>query len=316
MRYLADSQLGDTPHLRIGPLPEGAPAPALHLGAAPDIRLPALYQADTASEQVLLLLRRPPAAGLPAAVACSTYSGDHLLAVWALTAPEEAAARAALVEQAARAALYGIAPTDTLAQIACFFASYPLETGTTDSTELFLDLLPKVASLLDHPREHDLYWIGDYSDVIQANSVLNSGAVHIDEHGELDLAVLHTPLRLHDITRLTAAPFARMLQIRSENTYLLEYRRESWPRYPHRAPQPRIDLRPLCSRLGLFERAAGTWHADPIDQPVSRMFLDAGRGVASPSLIDAETLLAEVLAYLRTAARRSELHWTPRSAYR
>lgn len=315
MRYVPDHKLGDEVHLRIGPLPVGAPAPALHLGAAPDIRLPAALQSDTATGQALLLLRRPPAGGLPDTLACSEYSGDHLLAAWVLTAPHDALGRAALVEQAARATLYGLAPNDTLSQIACFLASYPQESGTSASAELFQSLLPKVTSLLDMPREHDLYWIGDYSDVIQANSVLNSGAVRIEEYPDLDLTVLHTPLRLHDLTRLTAAPFTRMLQIRSENTYLLEYRREGWVRYPQGRPQPRIDLRPLAGRLSLFERASGSWHADPIDLPVSRLFLDAGRGVAAPSLIDAETLIDEVLDYFRSAARRPDLQWTPRSAY-
>lgn len=315
MRYVPDAQLGDTPHIRIGSLPEGAPAPAFHLGAAPDIRLPTALQADTVTGQALHLLRRQPATGLPGVIACIDYSGDHLLASWTLSEPAEALSRAPLAEQAARACLYGLATNDTLAQIACFFDSYPREAGITNTADLFATLLPEVPALLDNPRSQDLYWIGDYSDVIQANSVLNSGAVRIEEHPELDLAVLHTPLRLHDLTRLTAAPFSRMLQVRSENTYLLEYRRESWVRYPPGRPLPRIDLRPLRSRLSLFERAAGAWHADPLDQPVSRLFLDAGRGVASPSLIDAETLVAEVLDYLRVSARKSELQWTPGAAY-
>jgi hypothetical protein len=170
-----------------------------------------------------------------------------------------------------------------------------------------------VKQLIDNPKDFDLYWVGEYSDALQANSLLGSGAVQIEDDRSLDLTIMQTPLRLHDLTRMTVAGCTRLLTVRSENTYTLEYRRESWVPFPEGHPLPRIDLRPLAQRLNLFERAQGTWRADPLDEPTPRLFLDAGQNRPAPSTIDAATVIDEVTGYLRDAARRPELHWTPRA---
>ncbi|MBI2760537.1 MAG: hypothetical protein HYX51_03820 [Chloroflexi bacterium] len=318
MRFLPDgAALGDTAHVRIGAARPEHHEPALIIGATPDIRLESCMQAPTAAEAVLRLLASPERVRLNdiAAVSSGEYCGDHVLAAWALCEPAAALERADTVRAAARACAYGVCTSEAATHVACLFESYPEEAGVRDAGSLFLALLPRLAAILDRPRDFDLYWIGDYSDVIQSNSMLESGAVDIEEHPNLDLAVMHTPLRLHDFTRLTATSMSRILTVRSENTYVLEYRRESWVRYPeHRVP-PRIDLHPLAQRLNLFERAAGTWRAEEIDRPVSRLFLDDGRGVASPSKIDAETIVEEVLTYLREGGRLPETWWSPGIAY-
>jgi hypothetical protein len=307
MRYVPDGpEVDAVAHVRLGPTPYGRAAPALTLGTEPGITLPAAWRADTTAAVVLRLLRTPAgreALGGLEAVTSDAFSGDRLLAMWALTAPEAALARAEAIDDAARAAEFGVCRSEEATQIACFLRAYPEETGVRHPALLYSALLPQVERLLDTPKAFDLYWIGEYSDVLRANHLLHSGAVQIEDYPELDLTVMQTPLRLHDFTRLTAAAMFRLLTVRSENTYTLEYRRESWVQYQSRRPLPRLDLRPLAQRLNLFERAPGTWRAEPLTDPIPRLLLDAGDGRPAPSSIDAETVIAEVLDFLRAAGR-------------
>lgn len=315
MRYMPDGPgLDGTPHLRLGVAPPARPAPALQLGVEPGVPVLPGCEADTATALVLNLLRSPAGRARIEridAVTAATFSGDHLFAMWALAEPDAALARAEALDDAARAVEYGVCRSDEATQIACFCRAYPEETGVQEPALLYSALLPQVQALLDRPKDFDLYWIGEYSDVLRANHMLHSGAVVVDDHPELDLTVIHTPLRLHDFTRLTVASQFRLLTVRSENTYMLEYRRESWTQFRSRRPQPRIDLRPLATRLNMFELAQGTWRAGALDEPVPRLIFDDGRGVASPSKIDADTVIAEVLDHLREGARRPELWWRP-----
>lgn len=134
--------------------------------------------------------------------------------------------------------------------------------------------------------------------------------MQVEEDPDLDLAVLDTPLDLHDLTRLSCSALPRLLTIRSENTYTFEYRFEGWVQYQSRRVLPRIDLAPLAQRLNLFERRSGRWRAEPMRQPVARLFLDDGAGPA-PSSLDRETLVAELLDYLRANAGNHALQWSP-----
>jgi hypothetical protein len=118
---------------------------------------------------------------------------------------------------------------------------------------------------------------------------------------------METPLWLHDLVRLTAVSGFRLLTVRSENTFVLEYRRESAVRYQSRAPLPRRELRPLAARLNLFERNPGGWRAEAFDLPAPRLFFDDGRGRPSPSTLAAETVVEEVLDFFRAGAGTSSI---------
>ncbi len=313
--YVPDTpELDGRPHIRLGLTPQGRTAPALALGNEPGIDMPAAPRADTAAAAVLAYLRAPGAAeqlGTLEVMTSAAFSPGHLLAMWALAHPDDAFALAPQLEEAALAVEFHVARTDDAAKVACFFRGYFEETDGSDDAAIYRDLLPQTGRLLERPKDFDLTWIGHYTDILQANSVLNSGAVQIDEHDGLDLTVMQTPLRLDDITRMNAAGHFRLLTVRSENTYTLEYRRESWVRYRARRPLPRIDLRPLALRLNMFEQAEGTWRALDSALPVARLFFDAGSGRSSPSRLSADTVIAEVIDHLRTGARKPEWQWSP-----
>ena len=290
------------------------PAGALTLSHHTGTTTPAELRADTNAGIVLNLLRSRHGGDLLQGielVSSERCDADALLGVWALLEPEAALARADHVEDAARAGAFRVRRSPEAAQFACWVTGFREQEGLHDEDAAFRAMLPLVAGVLDRPRDHDLYWIGQYSNLIHDGAMLHSGAVQIEEYPELDLAVMETPLSLHDLVRFSAVSGFRLLTVRSENTYTLEYRRESGVQYQSRRPLPRIDLQPLASRLNFFERGAGRWRAEPVAAPTPRLFVDAGSGRPAPSAIDAETVIAEVLDFFRGNASRRELHWSP-----
>lgn len=305
-------QLDSVPHAVVAGRPR--PDTRLLLSNLAGSRLPSTVRADTAAEIALNALRGESGRSqLDAvdAVTCDTFHPDALLALWVLLNPADALACARQVEQAARASSFGVSTTSEAAQFACWVTAFRDEQGLHSPADCYQAMLPLVGDVLLRPRDHDLTWIGEYSDVLRAEAMLTSGAVQIDDHDELDLTVMQTPLRLHDLTRFTAARNFRLLTVRTENTYILEYRRESWVQYRSRRVMPRIDLRPLAGRLNLFERAGGRWTAEPHTEPTPRLFLDTGNGRPAPSAIDVETVTAEVVDFFGAHAQHRLTQWSP-----
>jgi hypothetical protein len=305
-------ELDGVPRIAVGA--RGGDGARLALSNAPGSRTPRALLADTHAEIALRLLRSAAAAELIGGseiVTGERCDADALLAVWALLQPEDALARAERVAAAARAGAFAVRRTSEAAQFACWVRGFRREEGLADDADAFRAMLPLVARALDAPRDFDLTWIGEYSDLIHDAAMLDSGAVQIEEHPALDLAVMETPLRLHDLVRFSALEGFRVLTVRTENTYMLEYRRESGVLYQSRRPLPRLDLRPLATRLGFFERREGRWRAEPLDLPAPRLLLDRGDGQPAPSGIDAETVIAEVLDFFTANAGRRDLAWSP-----
>ncbi|MGD9892247.1 MAG: DUF6687 family protein [Dehalococcoidia bacterium] len=251
MRFIPfGPELDGVPHVVIGGRPR--PDSALALSHLPGVTSPPEFEADTTAEIVLRLLRsvhRTVHLDGIAAVTSERCDADSLLGVWSLLHPEEAADRAERVADAARAGAFSVRWSAEAAQFACWVRGFRRDEGLEDDGDAFGVMLPLVAGVLDNPRTADLYWIGEYSDLIHDGAMLNSGAVQIEEYPDLDLSVMETPLWLHDLVRFSALSCFRLLTVRSENTFVLEYRRESGVRYHSRRPLPRLGLRPLGARL-------------------------------------------------------------------
>ena len=313
MRYVPfGPELDGMPQVLVGG--EARPRAMLTLSQRASSPTPPALLADTTAEMALKLLRSRefrPIVDTVEAVTSERCDADSLLAVWALLNPDEALLRAEHVGEAARAGTFHVRRSSEAAQFACWINGFRRDEGLAEEADAFRAMLPLVAAALDRPRDFDLCWIGEYSDLIHDSAMLDSGAVQIEEYPELDLAIMETPLWLHDMVRFSALSGFRVLTVRSENTYTLEYRLESWVQYQSRRPLPRIDLRPLAARLNLFERFPGSWRADPVDQPRPRLFFDAGEGRPAPSALAAETVIAEVLDFFRQNAARRDLQWSP-----
>ena len=326
MHFVAYDHLDGVPNVIVDGA--GLATSRLVLSHQPGAATPRALLADTSAEIVLNFLRAPDwhkrldGVGV---ISNDHFDLDGLLAAWALLYPDEALARQPKVVEAARAGDFGRYQEDFAAQLACLIrgasewirtpAGRPLEGlhGVARDAALYEDLIPLTGAMLDDIVRFDEYWFLEYTDVVRSNSMRHSGAVQVEEFPELDLAVLETPLDLHDLTRLSCSALPRLLTIRSENTYTFEYRYEGWVQYQSRRVLPRVELAPLAQRLNLFERFSGRWHAEPIRQPVARLFLDDGAGPA-PSSLDRETVVAEVHDYLRANARNQGLQWSPYDA--
>jgi hypothetical protein len=303
------------------------PRARLELSNWPGSNTPREFAADTGAETVLRFLRSPTAevALRELRVASSPrFDGGALLALWALLSPAQALANAQRLIAAARAAEFGVGEGIEARAFVCTVNAFqnpdesplgPALAALSEderSTRLFEALLPQVGAMLENIRAFDLLWFGEYSDVLQSEHLLESGAVQVESVPELDLVVLDTPLRLHPLVALTATTgFSRLLTVRSENTYSLTYRYESWVRYQSYRPLPRIELGRLATRLNMFELHAGSWRADAAATPTAALYLDDGRGGPTPSSLDRETALAEMLEYLRAHQADERLHWRP-----
>lgn len=326
MQFVPYPQICGVPHVIVDGT--GAPGSVLVLSHQPGVRTPPELRGDTSTEIVLRFLDQADWQKRLAGV--TIMSNDHfdldgLLAAWALANPDAARARRGPALAAARAGDFHWYREDAAAHFACLIrgtsewaatpSGRPLAGLSAREREaaLYLDLLPLVADMLDDSQRFDEYWFLEYTDVIRSNAMRYSGAVQVEEFPDLDLAVLDTPLDLHDLTRLSCSSLSRLLTVRSENTYTFEYRYESWVQYASRRVLPRLDLAPLAMRLNLFERFPGRWRAETTRQPQSRLYLDNGSGPA-PSSIARETLVAEVLDYLRANAANQALQWSPYSS--
>ncbi|MHB8573982.1 MAG: DUF6687 family protein [Dehalococcoidia bacterium] len=282
---------------------------------------------DTSAETVLRFLRRPvhgSADPLPDAVTSERFSSGSALALWALIHPIEAEELAPRLLAAARATEFGVTDSMETTKLVCALKVYadpdesPIAAALRGAEEplrsslLFRAVLPEVGGMLRNIRQYDLVWIGEYSDVLQSEALLNSGAVQLETVPDVDLVVVDTPLHLHPLVHLTAtAGHSRVLTVRSENTFSLEYRYESWVQYRSYRPPPRVDLRRLATRLNMFERRDGRWRAEPVDAPTPTLCFDDGRDGPSPSSLARETAVEEMLDFLREHHADPALLWSP-----
>ncbi len=293
----------------------------------PGVPTPKEFLGDSGAETVLRLLRSGLAdeilAGIDAATS-TRFDCGGLLALWALLNPDEALGREAPLTAAARAAEFGVSVSFEASAVVMTVSTYmrandsPLAAeleGLVDEdrvTLLYARLLPQIGALLDNVKPFEMLWFAEYTDVMQSNALLHSGAVLIEMLPELDLVILDTPLRLHPLVRLTAAAGgSRLLTVRSENTFSLDYRYESWVQYQSRRPLPRIALSPLAARLNLFERRDGRWRAQEVSSPTPRLYFDDGSGRPSPSSIARETVVEEIADYLAAHRDDQSLLWSP-----
>ena len=303
------------------------PATRLSLSNWPGSPTPSKLRGDTGAETVLNFLKsddRRTLIGETEAVTCGRFDCGGILALWAVLNRDAAIAQAARLVAASRAAEFGVSDTMEATGLVLAIDAYlrpeesPLGPAVfelpTEQREaaLYQALLGQVGGMIEDIRKFDLLWIGEYTDVLQSEALINSGAVTVDSVPDLDLVILDSPLELHSLARLTlSAGRSRLLRVRSENTYVLEYRYESWVQYQSYHPLPRIALAPLATRLNMFERRDGRWRTEPVSEPRPKLFFDGGSGRPSASSIDRETVVEEVLDFLRShRGDRSHL-WSP-----
>lgn len=302
-------ELGGRPHVLV----DGAPTTGtvLTLSHWPGTPTPSWLEGDLSAELVLDALgprgatRLAPLLARAEAVSADHFDEDGAMALFAASAPEEAARRSALVVEVARCGDFGVVRSRTAARVALAVAplAAPLVGGRAGATagERYRELLGRLPELFDHPeRYRRLYEEGDAAIALGA-SLLQRGELLVEEHRALDAAVLCAPQLpegavIHPFVLHSATSASRVLVLAGGRAWL-ELRYEGWVRLTSRRVTPRPALEPLAARLTALEPGPVAWEAD--DPSATRPVLrpsGAGRSDLAPDVI-----AREVLRYLREA---------------
>src|SRR5688572_4361463 len=148
-----------------------------------------------------------------------------------------------------------------------------------------LDLLPR---LIADPVAFRSLWEDEDAALSESEKMVAQGTVTIEEHADLDLAVVRVSdsireTRAHRFTRVqrsvchplainNATACTRILLLQGRNVEF-QYRYEGWVQLVSRKPQARVDLAPLAGEFNLLEDG-GQWIFDGVDTITPRLYLE------------------------------------------
>jgi hypothetical protein len=299
---MAFTALRSVPYGSLGPdvpsvVVDGSPAEGtvLCLSHWPGIGSPEEFWADLSAEMAFRYVDGGGGRhGTASVVSNNHFDQDGLVGVFALSSPEEAQARRALLIEVARAGDFAVTESRAAARVSMVIAAYadpersPLA-GLPDSSDyegqtaaLYAELLGLLPELCDHPERFESLWGEEDASLDASAAALASGSVTIEEVPELDLAVISVPEDapdagghrfggmwipgLHPMAVHAATERGAVLTVRGRH-YQFGYRYESWVQFRSRPVRSRVDLVPLATALSAAESAAGgsvTWRADRV----------------------------------------------------
>jgi Family of unknown function (DUF6687) len=290
----------------------------------PKSHTPPELKADTSAEIVFRYLDNPSFHSDIEVVTNNHFDQDGLAGVFTLTDPQTAQRYRNLLIDVASAGDFGVYRSRDAARIAfavsslsesetspfpqeIFSLPYPRLCG-----ELYVRVLELFPNLLTNLESFRSLWEAEDAKLAESEALVKQGAVRIQEHPDLDLAVVWIPeyakpARVHRFTKPERAechPFAihratpctRLLLIQGRHVEF-QYRYESWVQFQSRKPARRVDLAPLAAALKERESSGGIWKCDGVDAITPRLYLDA----AANTSIAAEVILDEVQKHLRAA---------------
>lgn len=280
---------------------DGAPRPGTRLTLShwPGTPTPEELWADVSAEIVLNALRRPPAPLREVeAATLDHFDADGLLALALLVFEGLAETHGELAVGAAYAGDFDVIADRPAARVAFALAALH-ERGVGGALEM-------VPELLAGPEGFEELWGPEAAAFDAAEQMLRQGAVEIDEHPEVDLAVVrvdsaHAAARqavwqgapVHRAVVHTATSCLRVATLAGRHVSF-DYRYESWVRLASRRPRLRVDLDAFAAHLQALETDGGEWRFE-------------GAGAITPSLrrvdggestIDPESFVSELHAAL------------------
>jgi len=302
-RYTPAHLLDGSPHVLV----DGAPRPGTicTLSHWPGTPTPEPLRADLSAEIALRALARPDLVPDVETATIDHYDEDGIVALALLVIGGLAEVHADLLVEAARVGDFGVVRDRRAALVAFALGALAdpqrtpvarLRPGARPedwlevcsvAAEEALRLLPALAAC---PEEHDGLWGDEASAYDAAVTALRDGSVTIEEHPDVDLAVVRVrdaALReraptvswagrvVHPAAVHSATSCLRVVTI-SGSRYELRYRYESWVRLTSFRPRPRVDLSRLAGELSAAERTA------PAATGASWTF--DGAGAITPSL--------------------------------
>jgi Family of unknown function (DUF6687) len=310
---------------------DGAPVrgTVLTLSHWPHTPTPAELAEDTSAEIGFRYLEDPrpwPDAEL---VTNDHFDQDGLVAAFTLVDPEEAFRRREVLCEVASAGDFATFSDLGAARVSFALATLadparsPLDVASLPYGErtaaLYLELIGRLADLVDHPERHRELWEEEDKFLAQSRADLDRGSILVEEIGELDMAVVTvqekaTAARASRFATVADMPFhpavvnnstdATLLAVLQARRYELRYRYESWVRMVSRRPRPRVDLAPLAERLNQEEPDYQMWTFDgvaalePVMRLVGRRATAEGRGEVVESTVSRERFLELTMAHL------------------
>lgn len=321
LRYLPYEQTSTMPNVVV----DGSPNPStvLTLSHWPGQPVAPRYRADLSAQMAFRFLDDPRAGDLGARfVTNNHFDQDGLVGVFALCAPVEAMARRELLEDVASAGDFATCRDRRAARASMIIDALadpgrtPLRDLPVDQAErcayLYREGLDRLVDLVEHPELHEEIWAREDRHLTESEDAIRSGAVTIEEHPGLDLAVVSVPdglrglaghrfvgrrfehvhpIALHGATERTA------LLVAHGERYRFTYRYETWVQFRSRPVRTRVALEPLAQRLTDREAGGAVWSADRVGD----LSPSLAPGGGAPSTLALPEVVAHVVEHLETA---------------
>lgn len=304
---------------------DGSPngATTLSLSHWPRLKAPDGLADDSSAQMAFRYLDRgADLHGAAEVVTNNHFDQDGLVSAFALTNPDEALRRRALLEDIAAAGDFATYRDRTAARASTVLSAFsdpersplaplPADYGATCAL-LYDEMLGRLPELIDNIDGYRDLWAEEDSHLTVSERALASGAATISEDAELDLAVVTIneelgplgghrfggrsfqgfhPMALHNATDRVA------LLLLHNTTYRFTYRYEGWVQFCSRRVRPRVDLEPLAVALTQRESNGAVWASTPPGDLTPELFVV---GIGESSLV-ADEIVEAVRAHLRTA---------------
>ena len=254
------------------------------------------------------------------------FDEDGLASLFTLVEPERALALGDRLVAFAAAGDFDVAPDPGVASsvLAARALLDPERGRILSSTELagtlatalrYEALLPRLPELLEHPEHFAALYAEEEALLTASRRALAEGRVSIEEHPELDLAVVTLPdgvalghfavghrggIPLHPLALHSATRRSRVL-VACGSRFTYHDRYESWVTVVSRPVARRRELAPLALRLSEEEGRGARWTADAAGALVAVLDHEG----------ESALTLERVLALLTEHLRRAPVAWDP-----
>ncbi len=284
---------------------------------------PEVLRRDTSTDIAFAYLHEPSLHQDVSPVTNSHYDEDGLLSMFALIDPELAREHENLCIATSYATDFWRCTDESAAKLACVLGFWSDAELSPLGAELFaLPLRERIVAqyrgmldaidgiLTGSPDESQ--WRAEFVFWQTSREQVAAGKVAIEEHAELDLAIVQIPADFVDYTicrylqrwSLPVHPFAvfeqtncsRVLWVHGGRIWF-QYRYESWVQIASFRPQPRVDLEPLALRLTELEPGSARWQFEGVHEVAAQLATESSRETG----LSSATVIAELTAFLRSA---------------
>ncbi len=276
LRFEAYEATADRPNVVVDGSPNAGTV--LCLTHWPGIPTPPETEADLSAQMAFRYLDRgADLHGDADLVTNNHFDQDGLVAVHALSAPDHALAHRDLLEDLAAAGDFATYRFREAARLSMVVHAYAERTPVAPPADLYRELLGRLPELVANLDQVKDLWEDEDAVLTESEEALDSGAVQVTEHPEVDLAVVdfadpdqhwsghrfsHRHFDdIHPMAINNATDRFALLVVRGRR-YRFTHRYETWVQYRSRRPKARVDLVPLAAELTAAEPGSARWFAE------------------------------------------------------